>query len=177
MEYYQTLGLTNQFENKVNGDSVNFRNEDYKRDNVSSIEITKGQPVGHPTPTTHVEFKANTDDNVAMALSLLGVGRVTEDVETRAHVRANFVINSNSSGTIDDLLETAVLNLRAILIAREKQQEQERHLVADAWGLYKLSHPKSSVTVTEFKENKFLQETWMVNLRNVRKDPTKLQAL
>lgn len=171
MEYYQQLGLKNLFTNKAGNKEINFRNETNARDSVSSIEI-RGE-VGKWTK----DFEAKTEDNVAMALSLLGVGRVTEDVEQQAHVRANFALDENQPTTIDGLLKTAVINLRAILIAQEKQQEQEKNLAADAWGLYKLSHPKSSVTVEEFKENQFLQETWMVNLRNVRKDPTKLQAL
>lgn len=171
MEYYQQLGLKNLFTNKAGNKDINFRNLGYNRDSVSSIEI-RGEG-----GTWSKDFEVKTEDNVAMALSLLGVGRVTEEVEKYANARAYMINDERINITEEDELEVAVTRLRGILIAREKQQEQEKNLAADAWGLYKLSHPKTSVTVEEFKENRFLKETWMVNLRNVRKDPTKLQAL
>ena len=176
MEYYERLGLTNQSQNKVNGDSVNFRNDTSARNNVSSIEITKKNPWVTPSGSQLIEFKADTDDNVAMALALLGVGRVTDDVEERASVRANFARENYQGLTFDDLMDIAVVNLRAILIAKQREAEEASKDMKDAYSLYLLAYPKSNIVFDEFATTQ-INKHWLTVLRKVRQDPTVLGAL
>jgi len=177
MEYYQKLDLRNQFQNEFTGDSVNFRNDTAARDNVSSIEITKRTPGWvAPNGTPLVEFKVDVEDNVAMALALLGVGRVTDDVEERASVRANFARENYQGLTFDDLMDIAVVNLRAILIAKQREAEEASKDMKDAYSLYLLAYPKSNIVFDEFATTQ-INKHWLTVLRKVRQDPTVLGAL
>jgi hypothetical protein len=164
-EYFETLGLTNQFQaSQIKNLKLNFWNETEERTNVTSIEINQGG--------IRTVFPAKPEDNVAMALSILGVGRVTDEIEERAHEAASL----GGGRSVEDLIEYAVINLRAALITRQQEQEAASKDLDDAYALYKLAYPKALKTLEEFK-GVSVSHHWLANLRKVRQDPTVLGAL
>jgi hypothetical protein len=175
MEKFEELGLTNQFRSPLAGLEINFRNEDVKRTNVSSIEITKLSLTGDKDL---VVFPAKTEDNLAMAIAVLGVGRVTDAVESTAQRRADQILSDPDSDPayVDAALAIAVINLRAAMIIRERNSAEEKQLTEDAYALYRLAYPKSEKTFEVF-ECMEMQRHWIANLRKVRQDPTALGAL
>lgn len=170
MEDYQTLGLTNQFKSPAGDHEINFRNDTKARTDVTSIEILR-RPSNVVTA-----FPAKAEDNVAMALAILGVGRVTDDVEHQAQQRALMIEDHNYGHTSDGVLVQAIIGLRAILIAQKHEEEVASKDIEDAYALYKLAYPKSSITRERFPEMS-TSEHWISTLRKVRQDPTKLGAL
>lgn len=168
MENYQKLGLKNLFEPSKGSGTINFRNDTCARDSVSSIETKADNG-------TFVVFPIKTEDNIAMALALLGVGRVTDKLEERAQRRADCIGGGLNPATTDDLLDTVVVNLRAILIAKQREEEAASKDIEDAYFLYLLAYPKGTGRV-EF-ESTGLKDHWVSVLRKVRKDPTVLGSL
>ena len=156
------LALQNIFTSPNGKNEINFRNKTNERDSVSSIEIKQGQ--------NFVVLPIKTEDNVAMALALLGVGRVTPEIEGRAQ---NV---THSSVTEGQLIESAVTNLRAALLLREKEAVASVKDLDDAFALYKLSYPRAIVTRETFATGT-MSEFWTSNLRKLRQDPTVLGAL
>jgi hypothetical protein len=164
----ETLGLSNIFTSTHGKDEINFRNKTNARDSVSSIEIQQGQQF--------VILPVKTEDNVAMALAVLGVGRVTDDIEEHAQARATLLADERCSDTEDEQLNYAITNLRAILIAREKKAAASVKDLDDAYALYKLSYPKTNIARDEF-EGMGIFSFWLANLRKIRQDPTVLGTL
>jgi hypothetical protein len=161
--------LCNEFEALSGTKTINFRNEGSKRDSVSSIEI-------HNDGEHIKDIRVKEEDNVAMALAILGIGRVTDNVERRAQDRADLIMNENSGSSIDGNLDQAIVNLRAILIAREKQAETFKKDLDDAYALYKLAYPDAAVTRSEFPDQS-MSKFWITNLSKIRQDPTVLGSL
>lgn len=154
--------LTNQFKQTHGDREINFRNETSRRDNVSSIEIRTSDRITHA-------FTVDTEDNVAMALAILGVGRVTDEVEQVA-------TEAMDGKTTDELIRFAVVNLRAALILKEQEAATSAKELDEAYALYSLAYPKTDVTREEFPIQS-LSSFWVGNLRTIRKDPTVLGSL
>lgn len=163
-------GLSNQFKALATDKMINFRNESMSRDNVSAVEI-RGE-------ANHLltEIVVDTKDNVAMALSMLGIGRVTDDAERSAQLRADMILAEDCDHSIEGVLKQAVINLRAILIAQEREKEASEAEIKDAYALYALAYPKTNIGFEEFK-SATVHKFWLANLHKVRKDPTVLGSL
>lgn len=171
-----TLSPANNLFKSVKGDmEVNFRNKTDERDSVSSIEIRIPQDNAYGSWKMTEEFRVKPDDNVAMALAILGVGRVTDDVEHQAQQRALMIEDDNYGHTSDGVLVQAIIGLRAILIAKQREEEAASKDIEDAYFLYLLAYPKGTGRV-EF-ESTGLKDHWVSVLRKVREDPTVLGAL
>jgi hypothetical protein len=169
-----SLGSKNLFTNSANSKELNFRNKTNDRTSVSSIEIRKLYPTGGCESLESISVKE--EDNVAMAIAILGVGRVTDDVESEAKIRAEMILDANYGHTEDGVLKQAIIALRSILIAREMEAAAATKDLDDAYALYKLAYPK---TTTEFESFKVLsmKDHWLSVLRRMRKDPTVLGTL
>lgn len=157
------LGMYNEFESDTGHRTVNFRNATESRTSTASVEIFDGHKI-----TADLRVKA--EDNIAMALSILGVGRVTDEVEYHA---ADLL---NSGRTEEDFTRFAVINLRAALLLREKASKESEKDLDDAFALYKLAYPDAAVTRSEFPDQS-MSKFWITNLSKIRKDPTVLGAL
>lgn len=163
-------GMSNQFTAKSGTMVVNFRNKTIARDSVDSIEIRDGSG-------TLKEIVVDTDDNVAMALAILGVGRVTDPLERQARDRAKTIESDSYGADIDRVLAQAIVNLRAILIAKQREAEDSEQLIKEAYNLYKLSYPSSTKDLAMFTEQKNNRDYWVATLKRIRKDPTALDSL
>lgn len=157
MEDYARLSLSNQFQAPKGSEEINFRNETTARDNVTSIEIRK-----FGITTT---FPAKAEDNVAMAIAVLGVGRVTDDVEKRAQSFANDYESEEA------LLERAMISLRAAMLIRERNNVEEKRLTEDAYDLYKLVVAKEIPTLEQFSTSHYadLRAAWILKLETLRR--------
>lgn len=154
--------MFNEFEANVGPKTINFRNETSKRNNVTSIEIHNGGEVIK-------DIRIKPEDNAAMALAVLGIGRVTDEVEQLAHDAAN-------GKTEEELIRFAVINLRAIQLLREEKQSKLKKDLDDAFALYQLAYPDAAVTRSEFPDQS-MHKFWLANLKKIRKDPTALGSL
>jgi hypothetical protein len=142
MEQFEKYGMTNQFESRVGNHTINFRNLDGERTDLHSIEIKRDDL------DRLVVFPVKAEDNVPMALSVLGLGRVTQSVEERAKITAKQQPPHMRRLTDDELIEGAVVRLRAVMIRREAEAK-EATLTEEAFALCKLVYPESRAT--EFK--------------------------
>jgi hypothetical protein len=155
--------MYNEFEDKPGMKAVNFRNATTKRDNVTAIEIRYGNE-------QIMSIRIEPEDNPAMALSILGIGRVTDEVEQLAH-------DAMSGGkTEEDLIRFAVINLRAIQLLREEKETATINEQKAAYELYLLAYPKATRDFLSFKELS-LMDHWISVLRKMRQDPTALGSL
>lgn len=107
---------------------------------------------------TGTSIRLDAKDNVAMALAVLGVGRVTDRVEKRARVRTDY--------TEEQLIEFAVTNLRAAMLLREQNTAEEKQLTEDAFVLYKLAYPETDFSLDEFIHNE--RNKWVEKLQTLR---------
>jgi hypothetical protein len=170
MEQYEKYGMTNQFESEIGKHRINFRNTDDERTEVHTIEIKRDDL------DRLVVFPVKAEDNVPMALSVLGLGRVTQSVEERAKITAEQQPPLMRRLTDDELIEEAVVRLRAVMIRREREQGAVEQELDDAYALYKLAYPQTNITREEFPGTT-LPKFWAGNLRAIRQDPTKLAEM
>jgi hypothetical protein len=159
-------GTTNLFKSKTRNKELNFRNETDERDNVTSVEI---RTVKGAYCVGMEEIVIDPKDNVAMALSILGVGRLTPEVEELAK---DAMRGRNEA----ELIQFAIINLRAALLLREQEEAESQKDLDDAYALYKLSYPRAIVTRETFTHES-MSQFWLSNLRKLRQDPTVLGAL
>lgn len=167
--------LKNYFEGKkghsATGDSyrgtqpfLNVRNADSARTRVFEIELRSS------SHSILAEFQPKEEDQIPLALSILGVGRVNDEVE---HHAADLL---NTGRTEEDFLRFAVINLRAALLLREQKAKETAELAEQAYALYKLAYPKTNIEFAEFV-GASVGKFWVQNLKNIRKDPTVLGSL
>lgn len=175
MENYETLGLKNYFEGKTgsgkHGDIykgtqpfLNVRNKGDDRTTVHEIELR------NKDTWIIADFQPKEEDQILLALSMLGVGRVTDEVEYHA---ADLL---NSGRTEKDLLRFAVINLRAALLLREQEAKESEKTMDEAYALYRLAYPDAAVTRSEFPDQS-MSNFWVATLQKIRKDPTVLGSL
>lgn len=164
MEKFEELGLKTSFESRSSGRTVSFGTINRESDYANTISIREDG-----SPTRMIATKV--EDNLAMAIAVLGVGRVTDEVEETAQALAN-----RNNFTEEEMIEYAVGNLRAAMIIRERNSEQEKKDLEDAYALYKLAYPDSQVKDYEFPQYT-ARKFWIANLRKIRQDPTALGAL
>lgn len=166
MEKYEELGLRNQFGAPDGSAEVNFRNGTDARDNVTSIEIRKPSEMSRA-----ISLTVDPADNIGMAIAVLGVGRVDEKVESRAKGYAS----EGSGYTEDEMVDVALVWLRAVMMRREKQEAERRGLIAkqgaDAYALYLLSHGGGVEVLESLEEFNRSAESveWVNRLEGLRR--------
>lgn len=162
MEKFEELGLTNLFTGRFKERKLHLVNLTDERTSVSSMEIYREDRKGDCVESAVLAI--DPADNLGMAVAMLGVGRVTEEVERRAQGLAG----SFEGYTEEKLTQFAVTNLRAALIVRERNNTEEAKLTEEAFALCKLAYPDSSIT--EFKNNAS-RDYWVDRLRSLRNGP------
>jgi hypothetical protein len=170
MKKHEELGLKTIFDGRFKERKLRFINLTDERTSVSSVEIYRLDRNGVCDESSVLAI--DPEDNIAMAVAVLGVGRVTDDIEAHAQMAAQ----TGDGATEEDLLKYAVINLRAAMIVRESNSEQAKKDLEDAYALYKLAYPNSGDMFEIFKE-KEIHKFWVANLRKMRKDPSALGAL
>lgn len=173
MEKFEELGLKNQFSARTGNKELNLRNEDNKRDSVSSVEIVIIDKLSGRSEAAIV--KVDPADNLAMAISILGVGRVDDHVESRAQLMAGNMASAEQDAEAI-MLDYALVNLRAAMILRERNSAEAKQELEDAYALYKLAYPNTEHTLETFSGHSACK-FWADNLRKVRQDPTVLGSL
>jgi hypothetical protein len=174
MEDFENLGLKNYFEGKpgsgAHGDIykgtqpfLNVRNKGDDRTTLFELELRT------PNHNILAEFRPKEEDQILLALSMLGVGRVTAKVEEEADTLYN-------TYNEEQLLERAVASLRAIQIARELKAKESEKTMDEAYALYRLAYPDAAVTRSEFPDQS-MSNFWVATLQKIRKDPTVLGSL
>lgn len=106
---------------------------------------------------TKTLVEVSPSDNVPLAIAVLGTGRVTLDVEEDARKYAEEALNYGSSE--DEIIEEALMKLRAIMLLREHRAEAADLLkkasekqMQDAYALYLLSHEDGTEVLESVEE-------------------------
>lgn len=154
--------IKNTFTSRSSTRKLTFR----EREGKPSVELY------NPETNGVNYFPAKPEDDLAMAIAVLGVERVTDEVEEHAEYAADTGLGVTSEA----LLKSAVIDLRAAMILREREGIKQKKELEDAYALYKLAYPESGIGLAEFYGCS-LYKFWRANLRKVRKDPTALGSL
>lgn len=161
----------NIFTSPKGGHELIFRNADYTRTSVVGVEMFRKDYMGNSA--IHIDFPCKAEDNVAMALAVLGIGHVTDEVESRAQRTAAMATDFANE---DALMEQAVSALRTIQILREAKAKESITEMDDAYAMYRLAYPDAMISREEFP-GQSMHAFWITNLRKIRQDPTVLGAL
>lgn len=104
--------------------------------------------------------------NVGMAVAVLGIGRIDANVEERARITSEQQPPLMRLATDDELIEEALVRLRAVMLRRERAKADEAKLTEDAYALYKLARPEDFASMEAFEKS--MKGYWLGKLQSLR---------